>query len=1372
MRLARILYCFFIFFPAALFGQVAITGKVVNHAGGKPLASASVYLNNATIGNKTATDGTFILRNVKPGKYELLVSIIGFETYRQPLSIENSNLALPVISLKPKTILLNEVRINPVADPKRDKYYEVFKDEFLGSSWRADECKILNPELLDLDYNDTSKTLTASSVDALEVDNGALGYKIKYWLTGFVKDNQVENNEKIKYWGSALFEEMNGTASQEQRWQKQRLAAYNGSLMQFLRCALNNTFEQAGFRVYRVINKPNPKRPPDSLITAKIIFFRKLKTNKKHDRDSLNYWERKASLPSFFQTLEQKKLKQQDFIKLTDQKGLYALTGNGGSLLVVYDADHRSEGREYLDARYDTRKKLRTVINFSSGYSLFDKNGSFTDPNSFALVGAWGYNRVAELLPVDYDPFQYSSQDTERQSDDNLLAGGVLGESPDLKAALLSLTAKSDSAGVGRTPEKPYVQFDKPYYAVGDTIWFKSYLFNQFLMPSDKSAILNIDLANDSNKVIKRYRLPVQSGFAWGNISLDGKYFSPGVYTLRAYTNWMRNFGRDAYYYKTFTVSGPGDGQMLVKAAFGSSTANGVSSTEAKLRFSTMNELPLAAQPVILQVINGGKRLYAQKYVTGVDGALDVNFKLPQKQDHLTLIAENDRKQRLAVIPVPENRPQNTDVQFLPEGGRLVAGLPARIGVKAIGEDGRGLNVSGIITDHAQKQVAQFKTLNKGIGSLRIDIKAGETYTAQVTLPGGLVKLYPLPLVKSAGTVLSIENEMQSDSLEATVAASAEIAASGQKFFLVGRARGIVCYAAIVSFHKSNSVSKKIAKSLFPTGITHFTLLTVKDQPLNERLVFIDRHDGLKIKLTLDKPLYGKRDSAALKLRVTDRDGDPVSGDFSMAVTDDAQVRADTLSAVNIKTRMLLTADLKGYIEQPGYYLSVQTPEAWLALDNLLLTQGWVGYDWAQVFNPPAIVYEPEREFKITGHVANVFNKPIKDTHVLLFSKSPSILMDTATDANGKFVFDRLPKIDTPVFILKAVNKRGKSFNVNVTVDDLTPPAFIKPAAPSGMPWFVNIDSTLLAYTKNAPLVNQSMAFAPGSHILKEVKITAKKIINDSQNLNGTGNADFVMDEKDLEAAGKKTWLQLLQENVKGFREGQFINLPFSPNHSEKAKKDWLLYEYVTDFDTDPVSRQWYFIGERPIKLIIDGISVDQILEVSTFRDLHDYLTNTAEDIKGLEVMSSSKFASSYLIRYDPYDPSSGVPLTIEADRANLPIGPPDIAFVEITTRSGGGPDVGGIPGMYLYKPLPISWPKAFYKPKYSVKDPPNKRLDLRSTIDWEPNIVTDANGEARIWFYTADKPSTYTITVEGTDMNGHLGYKQGKITVGEGAQK
>ena len=944
----------------------------------------------------------------------------------------------------------------------------------------------------------------------------------------------------------------------------------------------------------------------------------------------------------------------------------------------------------------------------------------------------------------------------------------VSAQAVNFKDDLLRVKTLSDSITNKKPIEKLYLQFDKPYYAIGDTIWFKAYLFNgAYFTASDKSGIVYVDITNDSSKIVKQYSIAARAGLGWGNIGLDEKEFNAGTYTIRAYTNWMRNFGDDYFFSKTFYVAGTGENSWLINRQATIATADGFNTANVKMQFSDINKMAAADKVLTLQVMAGNKHLYKQKLQTDQNGLLDVNFKLPEKASSLVIVAENEQKDKRAVIPIILNRPENIDIQFLPEGGSLVSGLPAHIGFKAVGEDGKGIDISGVITDHNQNKVAEFKSVHSGMGSFDLTIQAGESYIAKVTLPGGTIKEYPLPATKNTGMVLKIKNRMESDSVEVSVAATNDIIQTGESYFLIGKARGIVCYAAIFNFHEGNAIKKKIAKSLFPTGITHFTTMTTKYQPLNERLTFIDHHDNLNIQFKTGKPGYGPRDSVALKIKVTDNTGKPVQGNFSLAVTDDTQVKTDTANGENINARMLLTADLKGYVEEPGYYLTSKVTEAWQALDDLLLTQGWIGYDWQQVFNPPATAYEPEHDFAVKGNVINVFNKPVKGTNVLLFSKKPAMLMDTLTDNGGKFVFDHLPRVDTPIFILKAVNKNGKSFNVRIIADEIKLPDFTKSYGPLLEPWYVNSDTALLNYNKSNALIKQRENFPAGGHVLNEVKITAKKIIKGSQNLNGPGEADVVLDEKDLEAAGKKTLLQLLQENIKGFREGVFPS-----GSSWTAIEDMFLSKYVTDLNP---SLKWYFIGGKPIKLIVDGVSVSKIISNPTlsvdasFFDMRDYLkSQSAEDIKGIEIINTAGYAGTYLSRFDPGD-------LITSAMYNTPpvsISASDIAFVEITTRSGHGPVIDNTPGMYLYKPLPISWPKQFYKPMYAVKDTANRAVDLRSTIDWEPGITTGINGEAKVFFYTADKPSTYTLIMEGADMNGNLGYKAGKISVGKPVDK
>ncbi len=123
-----------------------ISGRVVDSTDKKPVANASVFLNNTTIGAVTGNDGIFKLNIARPGKYEIIVSMIGYAPYQKLLFTDRGNTTLPDIKIAPQIITLSEVKVK--IDPRRDRDYKWFKDDFLGSSNFAGKCRILNPEIL------------------------------------------------------------------------------------------------------------------------------------------------------------------------------------------------------------------------------------------------------------------------------------------------------------------------------------------------------------------------------------------------------------------------------------------------------------------------------------------------------------------------------------------------------------------------------------------------------------------------------------------------------------------------------------------------------------------------------------------------------------------------------------------------------------------------------------------------------------------------------------------------------------------------------------------------------------------------------------------------------------------------------------------------------------------------------------------------------------------------------------------------------------------------------------------------------------------------------------------------------------------------
>jgi len=933
---------------------------------------------------------------------------------------------------------------------------------------------------------------------------------------------------------------------------------------------------------------------------------------------------------------------------------------------------------------------------------------------------------------------------------------------------LVKIAASVDSFSANHPAEKIYLQFDKPYYAIGDTIWFKAYLLNaNYLNPANNTGVCYVELDDRDNKMVIRRMLPVAKGLSWGSLPLDEKEIPEGSYTLRAYTRLMCNFGDDYIFKKTFYFFNPKVNDRLVNAHVSISNNNGTEQAHIALQFSKISREPFVLRQMELNVMDGSRSLFKKQVQTKVDGALDVDLSLKTLPKHLALAFSDtgaNGSQRKMVVPVILNRPEKTDLQFMPEGGNLVAGLPAHIGFKAIGEDGSPVEISGDIYDSQQQQIISFKSEHQGMGVFDLTPLPGQSYTAKITLPGGITKIYALPPVKEHGTVLKVRAVKGTDSLAITVTGSQ---ADG-RYYLLGQSRGIICYAAIITI-VNNAAKIKIPVSAFPDGIARITLLNANRQPLNERAIFINHNDFLHIDIRPDKTEYGKRDSVSVHVHVTGKNGIPVKGSFSVAITDDNQVKTDSINDENIISNLLLTSDLKGHIDDPGYYFQPDADgQIHQQLDNLLLTQGWTGYDWADIFGPQKPqLYPDERNFNVSGTVKNIFNKPIADTHVILLSRKPSFILDTVTNKDGRFLFKNLVPLDTPAYILQARNKGGRSFNIDLKVDEFKPPVFAP--AENKMPWYLNSDSTIANFVKNSIIqrAEASKKFTGSGHMLKEVVINSKKIIKDSKNLNGAGNADFVIDEQELEKAGKKSFLDLLTEKVKGFREGLFGYGGY------RALVDDFLYKYVCDYpdSTAYYNHEWYFVDGKPIKLIVDGVDINQIFPVgvAAFAQIKNYLKSySAEDVKGIEVISTAKYANEYLSRYNPYNPNSGEDLITEA-RMHFPavlIGPADIAFIEITTRSGGGPAMPNTPGVFLYKPLPFTLPKQFYSPRYNVTNKDTLARDYRSTIYWKPDVVTDHRGNATISFYTADRSGTYTVILEGIDGNGAIGNKRSKIKV------
>lgn len=1204
----------FLLLPCAVFSQFNISGRVISHDDNRPIANVNVFLNNTTIGDKTTNSGVFTLHNVKPGKYDLAISIVGFFSYSETITVNNANSTLPDIYLTPKVTILNEVKIKPIDDAEWQRNLDMFKNEFLGTSDLAKECKIINPELLDLSYDEKTQILTAKSVDFLIIENKALGYRIKYLLSNF---NYNQNAKQFLYEGSVFFEELKGTALQEEQWKERRQDVYANSITHFLRAALNNKLSQEGFLVLRFLT--NSERPADSVINQRIKIFTLLKD--KHEyRDSLSFWEKKSKLPRLLPQQVPVPLTGEDIIEKTNKPGLYAFGCGKDALYIIYDKSRQFKSSS-LSHLYTQNNTSNTLVIFYAPVAYFDNRGLIINPASLAYAGVWANKRLADLLPVNYEP-----QQTEHPIDSTLVKK-------------IDGTLKAYIAG--HYIEKAYLHFDKPYYAAGDTIYFKAYVTDPLYEPSTLSGVLNVELISPDNKITGSLKLKLKDGTASGDFALDDK-LKNGNYRLRAYTDVMRNAGEEYFFDQyLFIVNSPS------------------------------------------KVSQSGKTTHAM---------------IDKKQT-----AESSQSKRVS---------GKIDIQFFPEGGSLVNGITSKIAFKAVADNGLGADVKGTITDEQGHTVCSFASQHLGMGIITMTPISGKVYKASIN---GLdsTKVFDLPKADDKSYALNIDN---SDPRNVRIHVIAGQQNHQAQINLIAQSGGII-YSYTAGKLVNNNFTAVIPKDKFPDGIVQFTLFSANGEPMNERLVFIRNMDQLNLKLVTESPIYHPRQKVTVNLATTTKDYQPSTGSFSVAVTDETRVPVDEDNESTILSNLLLTSDLKGYVERPNYYFNGKNDKANSDLDLLMLTQGYHRFEWTQILKDKiqqaAIL--PEERMSVSGIIKTSGGKAIPYGKVSLLSVSKAFFsLDTVADANGKFVFKHFPIIDSIRYVIQATDKQVRK-NTLIELENERPPKINENKnAPDGNTKESDSSTVYLDFSNNFHREQLKQGIGKHTIILKEVTIKEKKelkYVKHSSNLNGPGNANDVITADQI-PPGCPVFKDCII--------GHLHNIKYFNGN--------------------------FYSGFFPALVILDGIEIPGNLKFVNFQmtknegagPSHADVLNSLmpSDIASVEIITDASLAAIYGAR------GAGGVIIITTKRWDDMI-----------------PDGSNFKTKFAYY-TPVGYYKArvFYSPRYDLQKTNTTFADLRTTIYWNPNINTDKNGNASFDFFNADTKGNYRIVVEGIDENGHLG--------------
>jgi len=661
----------------------------------------------------------------------------------------------------------------------------------------------------------------------------------------------------------------------------------------------------------------------------------------------------------------------------------------------------------------------------------------------------------------------------------------------------------------------------------------------------------------------------------------------------------------------------------------------------------------------------------------------------------------------VAPVLVPKDVNGRPDVQFFPEGGGLMNGVRSKVAIKSVGVNGLGEDIKGTIEDNEGNIVADFATRHLGMGAFALTPQSGKTYKAKISIPGETAFTVDLPKAVEMGYTLSLNNS-QKDSIYIKVAVNDKLL-SQQKdssFYIIAQNSGKIYYTSEGKL-ENLAYSAKIEKKRFPEGITQFTLFSQKGEPLAERLAFIQSADTLQLNLGAAATNYKTRQKVKISL-LAQTHNQPVTGSFSVAVINETKVQPDENSESTILNKLLLTSELKGYIEQPNYYFMNVNEQKQADLDLLMLTQGYRRFDWKQVLSNsgPVISYQPEKTLDLDGTITSNANKPIPHGSLTLMAAKQNLLLDTTADENGHFIFKNLNFNDTTGLVLKARKVNGDD-HIKIMVDT---PHYPK-ISPIRLP----------EQPGNAEMLKQQFAdyqtaadklFLKNGKVLKEVNIKGYKHpkvpeIVHSSNLNGPGHADQIIMSDQIQGC----------VNISDCLQGRLLGVIFSPPNPSGERTPYLN------------RAGGRLSGALSMAVIVDGI----IMDGKHLDELN------ANDIYSIEVLRSG----AYLAIYGSNAPGGALVITMKRGGEDGRRITPKPLF-GLTTYAFNG----------YYKA------KAFYSPKYVQPTTGTERPDIRPTIYWNPKLITDKDGKASFEYFNNDTKGTYRVVVEGIDDDGNLGRK------------
>ena len=667
---------------------------------------------------------------------------------------------------------------------------------------------------------------------------------------------------------------------------------------------------------------------------------------------------------------------------------------------------------------------------------------------------------------------------------------------------------------------------------------------------------------------------------------------------------------------------------------------------------------------------------------------------------------------RKYTVPKLRNENPNKDainISFFPEGGSLIAGLTSNVAFKALDKQGRSIHVTGTVYDADNKEVTKFSTKHKGMGVFSLN-SASKKYTVKVQA-NDKESQFTLPEPEASGYTMTYR-PINQDSLVMDFKKSSTLSDKDSMALLVTCRGRVVDFYTLTIPNTGHSISFKTSK--YPAGVYQFTLYDVNGTARSERLVFKYPKNPTNLIAKTDKTDYKPFEKVNLTLSSIDTLNIKTGTSISLAVRDGSTSNFGTSNTSSIATNLLLSSDIKGYIENPSWYFSENTPDRIEALNLLLMTQGWRRYSWNHMsgIEPFEAKHPIEEGILIDGEVKSLLlKKPLANIELQFWMTRGQGAQQgkVLTDSIGKFSF-LLNAYDEWVLNLHTSQEKRRK-ETRILLNRVFSPE----------PKWLSAEEQDL-WTNNK--LDEPEPIDSIGMLLGQIRYSEKSV-------NAEGFREVKLREVVTEGKKKTTFVQDAARNA---------SIAYDMEKEVDAVRDIGATEYPGIIQMLESTNQYFSVREPSDT----GIAYAYKSKSARFRIFSTKTQNqygytesktieelTTEDVEKILIVED---VPTLLLSDPQYDGTYVLILvfTYTDEQRKIPLGLRTTKFQGYTA------------------------PREFYSPTYNpeipVVDP-----DFRRTLYWNSDVILGPNGKSSVEFYNNASCKTMNISAEGITGNGTL---------------